>query len=284
MSAQKWRGGEITKAGKKELQRLAKNYNAKRNRIIKKTGAAAESLLPEKANVKKLVENFESAAELKRVLKDLERFTKRGAEQLVKVTHTIEDSNGKKEVIKPDFYVTKYERDKVRRDMRRENARRKKLMDKTNAKVKIGGVEINAQKAYEKETLKPLEIKAKTREEWDEFAKYIERLASEKGKKDRDSDILKQWLKSFETNYGKGTQAAEILKRKIKQIGVDKMREEYYGQEILAGITFQYSKEDYITLYAKTNSYFNRLLGLPDDADEMDENGEIFEYTGEKEE
>ncbi len=78
----RWRDSD-----ERELKRVVRNFNAKIDRLAKKDPQNANAL-PEKVRVGQLKELIDTRQDLKRELKSLQRFSKRGSEELV----TIPDS------------------------------------------------------------------------------------------------------------------------------------------------------------------------------------------------
>lgn len=68
----------------KELERVVRNFNAKINRLSKNNPQIKESL-PERVSVRELKQLINTRQDLKRELNALQRFSKRGNEQLVDV-------------------------------------------------------------------------------------------------------------------------------------------------------------------------------------------------------
>lgn len=66
----------------KELSRVVRNYNSKINRILKKDPNMSE-FLPKRVSKKELKESIKTRRDLKRELNSLNRFTKRGSEELI---------------------------------------------------------------------------------------------------------------------------------------------------------------------------------------------------------
>ncbi len=79
----------------KELQRLAKNFNAKVSRLEKKYGGNPDVFLPDRVTVAQMRENIGTRRDLQRELKSLQSFTQRGSDELVKIqsVNSITDNN-----------------------------------------------------------------------------------------------------------------------------------------------------------------------------------------------
>lgn len=104
-----------------ELKRVVKNFNAKIRRLEKKY-PQNKNALPEKVSVRQIKELIETRNDLKRELKSLERFTKRGSEELINVPGN--DYNLK---------ITKWQKEEMTRRIgvinRKRKARKKMLED-----------------------------------------------------------------------------------------------------------------------------------------------------------
>ena len=100
-----------------ELKRVVRNYNAKITRLAKKN-PQIENVLPEKVSVGQLKELINTRQDLKRELNALQRFSKRGAEEIVIVPDT--DYNLK---------ITKWQKSEMNRRIGVINRRRKKRLE-----------------------------------------------------------------------------------------------------------------------------------------------------------
>lgn len=70
---------KVSNALKSELNRVVRNYNAKISRL---EHSQDKSFLPKKVSTKELLNRVNSSAELRKELKSLQRFSRRGAEEL----------------------------------------------------------------------------------------------------------------------------------------------------------------------------------------------------------
>lgn len=80
-----------TENDSRELTRSVKNFNAKVKRLEEKYKGRSDVVIPEKVSVKELKELVGTRRDLNREIKSLQRFSKRGSEELVKVPK-VEDS------------------------------------------------------------------------------------------------------------------------------------------------------------------------------------------------
>lgn len=102
---------------RRELNRVVTNFNAKINRLIKKNPQLA-NILPEKVNVSSLKQIINTRQDLNRELNALKRFSKRGAEEIVKVDEN--DYN---------LQVTKWQRNEMNRRVGIINRKRKARLE-----------------------------------------------------------------------------------------------------------------------------------------------------------
>ena len=106
-------------ADQQELSKAVKNYNAKLRRLEKKYEGTGV-ILPERMSVKQIKGLVNTRRDLQREVKSLQRFTRRGSEEVITIPNT--DNN---------IQVTKWQRDEMSRRAgiinRRRNERRKAL-------------------------------------------------------------------------------------------------------------------------------------------------------------
>ncbi len=106
-----------TENDSKEIARVCKNFNAKVSRLEKKY-AGQDVVLPEKVSAKDLMNIIGTRRDLKRELKSLQRFSQRGAEEIVKAPIT-----------ENTIYITKWQRTEMNRFKGIINAQRKTRYD-----------------------------------------------------------------------------------------------------------------------------------------------------------
>lgn len=94
------------------INSIIRNYNAKIRRLER---AAEEYILPEKISVKELKETVKTRRELDLMLKDLQRFSKRGMEQTVRFASGIEMSKYQEYKVKRNLKIAKA---KITRDIK----------------------------------------------------------------------------------------------------------------------------------------------------------------------
>lgn len=109
-----------TDADHQELNRRIRNYNAKITRLQEKYRDNPDVIIPEKITKKQMVELIGTRRDLQREMKSLERFSKRGSEEIVTIPST--DNN---------IQLTKWQKEEMSRRAgivnRKRNQRRKEL-------------------------------------------------------------------------------------------------------------------------------------------------------------
>ena len=117
-----------TDADVKELNRVVRNFNAKVKRLAKQN-PRQKSLLPDTVSAKDLKELINTRQDLNRELKALQRFSKRGSEEIVTIDNT--DYN---------IRLTKWQRTEMNRRVGVINRRRRERLELiNNLDAKSGG-------------------------------------------------------------------------------------------------------------------------------------------------
>ena len=146
---------------KKELARLAKNFNAKIDYHLKKN-PALKGVLPEKVKVKDLKADIVTRKDLNRTLDKLSSFSKRGMEKVV--------TNDKGE------QATLFEIEQAKKNVRRLNAQRRaeqKRID--NAPVYVNGKELkNARRMKLEKQRNDIVFDFNKIDDFKKFSKYVE--------------------------------------------------------------------------------------------------------------
>lgn len=161
-----------TKSDEKELARLVKNYNAKINRIIKKDPTMKE-YLPERVKKKDIKAEIVTRNDLKRELNSLQRFLKKGSEEVVFNDLEGEDRLG----------ITKYEKReieiKVATINRLKAMRRKEIeeMDVLSRGESVGYTNRESQRMERLQMLQPkiFNFKTKKKRDFHHFKKGLEK-------------------------------------------------------------------------------------------------------------
>lgn len=209
---------------KSELKRVVRNFNAKRNRLIKK-GYSADSL-PEPVTAGKIMQTIGSRRDLNLTLNRLKRFGRKGAEKLVTT------GNG--------VTITKYELDEANRALRLVNARRKKELDNI-LKTAINPDAIASAKrnpSLQPRKIKITDIKPAFKQD------YMERILLQT----LDSDDFKRmelykknYLNAAESEFG-GTPIYDKLKQLIESLSPQTLENAYYAKASLS-IRYEYTLE-----------------------------------------
>lgn len=118
-----------TQADEQELRRTVKNFNAKVARLEKKH-PNNKGALPERVTVRQMKELIDTRQDLNRELKSLQRFSRRGAEELI----TAPDNNY-------NTKITKWQKEEMVRRIPYINKRRAEYAERiSNIEVRSGGV------------------------------------------------------------------------------------------------------------------------------------------------
>lgn len=104
-----------------ELNRVIKNFNAKVTRLAKSNPAIA-NILPEKVKTKQVKELIHTRQDLKREINMLQRFTKRGAEEII----TLDETEHK-------LRITKWQKTEMNRRIGIINRKRKHRLEQIEA-------------------------------------------------------------------------------------------------------------------------------------------------------
>lgn len=193
----RWRNSDTA-----ELQRVINNFNAKLYRTQKKNPDSVD-YLPSRVKKSDIIKSIETRADFNRTLKSLQRFSKKGAEKLVK------SSRGAK--------ATQWEVDEFKRKQRLENARRKREKKKLDEKPvtsrgKPTGLKRGEMGSVRENSLKPSKKKFEnlSQKEWDKAKSAIDKALDVRHREQR-----KQHMKD---NYIKGLQNAGYSDDVIKLV------------------------------------------------------------------
>lgn len=115
------------------INAIVRNYNAKITRLEK---VEEELYLPEKTSVRELKESVKNRQELKRMLKDLQRYSERGMEQTVRFSSGVE--------------MSRYQADKLKRNLRIAKAKATRQINTfTSTPIKVFGIPQNTPHEYD---------------------------------------------------------------------------------------------------------------------------------------
>lgn len=185
-------GGQATQYSVDELKRSVKSFNAKVIRNWKKDAENRENL-PARVKTKDLLESAESHNDLNRINSSLQRFTKKGAEKIVKSTR------GAK--------ATQWEVDEFYRKQELENEKRRKQREKINQQeVKIGG-EGTGQTRAQMGSIKENSLRESkknfnnmSQKEWELASKNIDNQLDAKYKAEKNEIMRENYIKGLTDN------------------------------------------------------------------------------------
>lgn len=240
----------------KELARLVKNYNAKINRITKKDPNMSE-FLPDRVSKRAIKSGITTRSDLKREMKSLERFLKKGSEEVIFNNLEGEDR----------FGITKYEKReieiKVATINRLKSMRRKEIeeMEVTSRSQKVGYKNKESQRMERLQMLQPkiFNFKTNTKKGYEHFKKGLEDADVYINMKDI---ILRDnYVDALIEHLGDNKYTKE-LSEKISKMNIDEFIKVYYSDKE-AVIEFIY---DPIQAATKLSDMY-KVWGLTDDED-----------------
>lgn len=186
-----------------ELRRAVKNFNAKISRLEKKN-PADKSSLPDRVTVKEMRELIQTRQDFKREIKALQRFSKKGAETLVKAPNNADDN----------IFITKWQKEDMlnrQRVINRTRNKRRKEFAALEAKdrgqalgytvgerqTQIGMGRAEA-KVYDK-----INAFTPSQSKWDIRAKYktLRKESQSNYWTERDYLLKENYIKSIERNF-----------------------------------------------------------------------------------
>lgn len=202
----RWNEGD-----RQKLQRVINNYNNKLYRVKKNNPDNAE-YYPPRMTMKQAVEKIETRADYNRLINSLQRFSKRGAEEIVT------SSRGAK--------ATKWEVQEFQIAQRTVNAQRAKEREKIEAQnVKIGGKDTGQTRAamgsIKENELKPNKTKfeSKSQKEWDKARKAMDKALDAQAKLEKKERMRENYIKGLRDNNF--LDASPELEKFIRGIDID---------------------------------------------------------------
>lgn len=223
----------------KELERAVRNFNAKISRLAK-SNASLKNVLPEKVSKRELKELINTRSDLIRELNALKRFSKRGAEDLVKAP-----------LNENEVFITKWQKEELNRRVgiinRRRKARALELgkLEATSRGEKLGytvgqrsdyvgmgsirDVALQPMKSFTR-YLTPKEIRMR-------YKSTIYQSQSDYYTK-RDYELRDNFIKGLLENYNP-SDISDIIKN-IKQMDIEDFLEKFYQE----GATFEFASPD----------------------------------------
>ena len=202
-----------------QLRRAVKNFNAKISRLEKKD-PKNKSALPEKVTVKQMRELIDTRQDLKRELNALQRFSRRGSEELVDVPES-----------KYNLKITKWQKEEMSRRVGVINRKRKKkLKEIAGIELKSRGEELGYTRGaigmgrMDEVALYPIRAFTPAMNRQDVRKKYSMILKeSQAGYWDKKDIILKEnYIRSLESNFNPKDIAD--VKEKIMEMDHKKFR------------------------------------------------------------
>lgn len=193
------RTGIIWKPGEKaELERVLKNFNARRRYAIKKNPDLVNYLPP--MPVKSTVKSIKTRKDLTNLKKEIELSKKKGAFEVTKVG-----------VVK----VTKFELSVQKRKLRQLNAKRAAARKKADVSTVKGTMGTIAQNNLNKKKL----TKPKSRLEWEKFKSSMEKMLADNYDDEKSKQYRANYYAAFLENYGlsEAVELMEILEKLTHQ-------------------------------------------------------------------
>lgn len=200
---------------KKELARLAKNFNAKIEYQLKKN-PELKDVLPEKVKVKDLKKDIASRKDLNRTLEKLSSFSQRGMEKVV--------TNEKGE------RATLFEIEQTKKNVRRLNAQRRaeqKRIDEMPVYID-GKKATTVRRMVQEQKAKPIQFDFNKSDKggFKKFADYVEKKISDSRYEIEGKAYLATLKETFYAVYD--TDTANELSTLCDKVGGEKLLQLYY--------------------------------------------------------
>lgn len=173
----RWRKSDIA-----ELRNYVRKFNAKITRAVKKNPAARE-FLPERLSVKEIQERITERKDYNNLKKSINRFMKKGAENLVTMANGI--------------VVTQYQKKEL--EIQRQIVNRKRAQ----ARKEAGELQPGRMGKIEHWAYKALGLPEMTQaEQWGKYVETLEKQSKEAYYVQRDEQYLANWLQGLFTQFG----------------------------------------------------------------------------------
>lgn len=232
---------------KKELARLAKNFNAKLEYQLKKN-PELKDVLPEKVKARDLKKDIVSRKDLKRTLDKLATFSQRGMEKVV--------TNEKGE------RATLFEIEQAKKNVRRLNAQRRAEQKKIDEMpVYIDGKKaVTVRRMVQEQKAKPIQFDFNKSEKggFKKFADYVEKKISDSRYEIESNAYLATLKETFYSVYDTAT--AQKLGELCDKVGGEKLISLYY--EGLEEVTPNFHYDRNIPEKERVNRTITLLQGL----------------------
>ena len=187
-----------------ELKRVVKNYNAKVTRLKKKNPYIAD-LYPDKIKVSDVTKSIETRTDYNREIARLQRFSKRGAEEI--------------KVSDEGATATKWEVQNFYYDQRRENNRRKKERERlekmpVTSRGKDTGQTRATMGKIKENAVKPLNKKFDklSQKEWEKAKAYIDSRLDEKFMNEQKGNMKDNYIKGLK-NAGFSKELVDLMEQ-----------------------------------------------------------------------
>ena len=215
----KWRDADRAK-----LASRVRVFNAKRTRLIKQV-PELEEFLPEKVSVKELKEQISTRSDYNSVIKRLNRFMIKGAENIVTTEAGVR--------------TTRYELKETQLAIRNINQRRARMRAEANVSTYKGTMG-----SLKDMNLRPLKTKAEkiSPEMWEKTKQSLKNRTLDSYYNDHDRLYKDNFLKAWDDAYGDSKEAARLRKR-LEKIPADVIVNMYYYDPNLQ-IGFHYPTSD----------------------------------------
>jgi len=227
----RWRKSDVEKL-KHEVQR----FNAKINRTAKRHPEIAD-ILPNKINVKELMQKITTRNEFNREIKSLQRFSKRGAEKPI--------------VSKTGLRITKWERQEIAYKVAQINRERTKELKRVmELPVMTRGTPTGLKRSQMGEERltelrkKQFDInKIRPGKEWELFKKSVEKQATDTYRELAYEQYKQNYFQAIYNNFG--SYADELIDQ-LKDVPAKDIVDMYYKEQE-ASIDFPYDPQDVLT-------------------------------------
>ena len=189
----KWRDEDVD-----QLRREIRNFNRKVDRLMKKGSPEVKAALPPKLSMKTAKAGIQSRADYNRQLKQIQRFTEKGSEQLMKT--------------KGGVTAPKFEIKEMQARVQIINAARKKRLQKL-PEPEMGNLPLMGR--ISRENLKPKTAPGKIKPEgWEKYKRSVYKQSDPAYYKEGDKRYKENFLKGYKETLGE--KDADIVRKMIE--------------------------------------------------------------------
>ena len=222
-----------SEADEAELKRVVKNFNAKLTRLEKKDPKNAAAL-PERVSAAQLRVMIKTRQDLKRELNSLQRFSQRGAEELVQV---------------PDNYynlkITKWQRTEMNRRgliVNSNRARRRAEIEQMEATSRGQGLDYSVMATMseeEKAALEPINVftRFQNRADLNQKARTLRKQSMVEYWTGRDESLRKGYIKAITENLGTTKAVLEVVDA-IEKMDISEFRKKFQQEQTKFAIAY----------------------------------------------